>query len=111
MHNIFLVLDLDYTGDNLIKFWGKWYSWQICPEGSYVISLQTKVEPSTDYNDDTALNGISLRCNDAKYTQITSGVAEWGTWYDESPVCNNGFYGGMIIVQALEVIFIYVLEG
>ena len=93
------MLDLPSTTDQRIKTWGDWASWEVCPEDSFVVSLKTKIHPSQGSGDDTALNAIRLRCNDADNTQITSGQARWGDWHDESANCGNGFYGGKIILE------------
>ncbi len=43
--------------------WGTWKpDYIMCPEGSYVCGLQTRFEGSQGNGDDTALNGIRMKC-------------------------------------------------
>ncbi|XP_066917196.1 coadhesin-like isoform X2 [Clytia hemisphaerica] len=83
---------LSYNTD----LWGSWRSWEYCPKGTWVVRLQTRIESHQGDGDDTALNAISLRCNNDVGTTITSGYTNWGTWRAESQKCINGFYGGML---------------
>ena len=41
--------------------WGDW-STRSCPYGTRICGIQTRVEPRQDDGDDSALNGIKLRC-------------------------------------------------
>ncbi|XP_066930663.1 coadhesin-like [Clytia hemisphaerica] len=76
--------------------WGSWRSWEYCPKGTWVVQLQTNIESHQGDGDDTALNAISLRCNDDVGATIKSGSTNWGTWQAESQKCINGFYGGIL---------------
>jgi len=51
----------DYTpGDG---YWGTWSAWGICPPGSAVFGIQTKVEHQQGDGDDSALNGVRFFCS------------------------------------------------
>jgi Vitelline membrane outer layer protein I (VOMI) len=42
--------------------WGTWSTTRVCPSGTAVCGLQTRVESSQGSGDDTALNGYQLMC-------------------------------------------------
>ena len=44
--------------------WGNWSNWQQCPNDTAVCGLQIKFEGSLGNGDDTAMNGIEMRCCD-----------------------------------------------
>jgi len=85
-----------------MTYWGDWHNWQYCPGNSYAVKLQTRIEDYHDDQDDTAMNAISLRCNDGSQTTITSGQSGWGGWKTESHKCEGGFYGGMARIERYE---------
>ncbi len=72
---------------------GQWESLERCPFGQWAVGVSLKIEASQGGGDDTALNGIQLRCgaptNVASAT-ISSGVGGWGSWTNWIQ-CDNGF--------------------
>ena len=47
---------------------GNWGNWNICPWPSIVTGVSTKSESAQGIGDDTALNGIRLKCeSDHRY--------------------------------------------
>ena len=82
----------DETIDHL-KFnagrWGTWSEWVYCPENTFLVGFQLKVEPRQGDRDDTGANGFrgycSTRNTAARYerssTQISaSNNGPWGRW-------------------------------
>lgn len=49
-----------YSGHNV--GWGNWRGFGFCPAGQIACGMQTRVEDGQGGGDDTALNGIQLRC-------------------------------------------------
>lgn len=45
---------------------GKWSSIRMCPTGTYICAIQTRVELDRGISDDTALNDAIFRCCDFK---------------------------------------------
>jgi hypothetical protein len=43
-------------------FWGDWWGWHECPIGSYVAAINVRIEWDQGGGDDTAMNGIRVRC-------------------------------------------------
>ena len=69
--------------------WGNWGNWGnavFCPRGQYVIGFQTKLESRQGGGDDTALNGIRVRCSGQ--SMISSSEGPWGNWGEWS-YCPN----------------------
>ncbi|KAH3697635.1 vitelline membrane outer layer protein 1-like [Dreissena polymorpha] len=64
---------------------GSWAEPQYCARSTYAVGYKIKVEQSQGNHDDTALNGISLVCAHLDGTfggDITSGVGNFGSWYN-----------------------------
>jgi hypothetical protein len=74
-----------YTQETKMIFignWGNWRGWQMCPPGSYITSMNARVESHT-VDDDTSLNGAQIRCrNQNRDVTETSTVdpGYWGSW-------------------------------
>ena len=49
------------AADNDLRY-GQWSEWRFCPARTAVCGMEVKVEASRGGGDDTAMNGISLRC-------------------------------------------------
>lgn len=65
---------------------GSWGNMAMCPRDSYVTSMQIRFQSSGN-SDDTAMNGLRLRCA-KKEGPIGSVLVEnghFGDWYDPSP--------------------------
>ena len=61
---LFLVLQ---PGDG---FWGEWTPWSSCPPSTYATAFKYRMEGDQgDHVDDTALNSISLKCENKNGTQ------------------------------------------
>jgi hypothetical protein len=66
--------------------WGDWKGMRFCPEGSYVDGAQVRFEGSTGggkNEDDTALNGLKIRCRNyitdiEEWVMVYEGY--WGYW-------------------------------
>jgi hypothetical protein len=48
-----------YPGDG---WWGDWYGWTYCPNGTFVCGAQVRIEAMQGDIDDSAMNGIQLAC-------------------------------------------------
>jgi hypothetical protein len=48
-----------HPGDGL---WGDWYGWHTCPPGTYVGAIRVRFEWDQGGGDDTAMNGIRVKC-------------------------------------------------
>ncbi|XP_076836134.1 vitelline membrane outer layer protein 1-like [Brachyhypopomus gauderio] len=78
--------------------WGSWGDAEVCPLGTYATGFSLKVEPSQGSGDDTAMNGVALRCttqlyNDCSYesySTVRSETGSWGKW-TRNKWCTNGY--------------------
>ncbi|XP_060792597.1 vitelline membrane outer layer protein 1-like [Neoarius graeffei] len=84
------IIERQYSGKievNNGQTWGSWGHREMCPVGTYATGFSLKVEQAID-GDDTALNGIALRCTKPigflhtalTYSTVQSDVGSWGTW-------------------------------
>ncbi|KAF5894668.1 vitelline membrane outer layer protein 1-like, partial [Clarias magur] len=78
--------------------WGTWENREMCPDGTYAIGFNLKVERSIGNGDDTALNGIALHCGKPSsgplsYAIVQSHVGSWGTW-TQTLDCKGGVLQG-----------------
>ncbi|XP_036443563.1 vitelline membrane outer layer protein 1-like [Colossoma macropomum] len=71
------------------QVWGTWGNREMCPLGTYATGFSLKVEPNRGFwGDDTALNGIALRCTAPRtassstinYSTTQSNSGSWGQW-------------------------------
>jgi len=64
--------------------WGSWKGMQMCPFDYYVDGAQVRFEDNQGSGDDTALNGLKIRCRHKSrpdklhWATVYSGV--WGSW-------------------------------
>merc|ERR1712048_116762 len=73
---------------------GDWGNLDVCPPGQYVVGFSLKSEVNKGLGDDTALNGIRLRCNGGG--SVSSTVHKWGHWTAEQR-CHGGAVDGFQI--------------
>ena len=66
--------------------WGSWGSWSKCPGGHYVEAVRVKVENyQGTFYDDSALNGIRLKCSDGQELSSREGPdGQWSSWTSSS---------------------------
>ncbi|KAK7073139.1 hypothetical protein SK128_005178 [Halocaridina rubra] len=72
---------------------GSWGPTDICPDGSWVTSMEIKYAPLGAI-DDTALTGIKLYCQNADGSlagTVMSSEADYGTWRGVR-ACNSGIF-------------------
>ena len=67
--------------------WGEWFPTdkKECPDGFYISGFRVRFQERQYFRDDTALNGLKLRCKnpyDGKTEDITIYEGEWGRWED-----------------------------
>jgi len=61
--------------------WGDWQPPVFCPENTKIIGFSQRIECSQGtHQDDTALNGVRMKCNDGTIKLVYAGM--WGDWYD-----------------------------
>jgi len=63
--------------------WGNWQSPVFCPENTNVIGFSQRIESYVGdgkHDDDTALNGLRMKCNDGTIKEVYAG--SWGDWHD-----------------------------
>ncbi|KAK3596433.1 hypothetical protein CHS0354_033396 [Potamilus streckersoni] len=77
--NVVRILSVDNGGQ-----WGDWHEPDFCADGTFASGYKMKIEPPQGNGDDTALNAITLQCEDAKKSmyggQVRSGSGYWGDW-------------------------------
>lgn len=80
---------IDHLAFNKAGPWGTWSDWVFCPENTFLVGFQLKVEPRQGDGDDTGANGFrgycSRRNTTARYksssVQISgSNNGPWGRW-------------------------------
>jgi len=79
--------DCDWIGSE--GPWGDWQSPVFCPENTTIIGFKQRIEKfqgGLKSQDDTALNGLMMKCNDGTKKMVYEG--NWGDWHDwvECPV-------------------------
>ncbi|XP_007231065.3 vitelline membrane outer layer protein 1-like [Astyanax mexicanus] len=78
--------------------WGSWGIREMCPLGTYATGFSLRVESNQGVQrDDTALNGIALRCTAPRtasssiinYSTAQSNSGSWGQW-TQNKWCTSG---------------------
>ena len=77
-------------------YWGRSGNWEYC-DGGYAVSFRQRVEGKQDKGDDTALNGICLKCNNGR--EICSRTGPWGGWAG-SQHCSAGYKGSDFKIES-----------
>jgi hypothetical protein len=76
---------------------GGWGSKEVCPKDTWVMGVALLIEADQRGDDDTALNGIRLKCGtrvrDQVIKEITSSTGPWGGWEDAG-LCYQGYVIG-----------------
>ena len=62
--------------------WGDWQLKAMCDSGSYIIGGQVRFEGQQRDGDDTALNGLRIRCKNPTTGQINDKLVSEGYWGD-----------------------------
>jgi hypothetical protein len=57
----------------MTTFWGDWGPVDFCPLGERAVGFSLKTEKPQGHGDDTALNGIALRCSGGSRIRSTQG--------------------------------------
>ena len=71
--------------------WGSWKDPVLCPANKYIDGAQVRFEDSRGSKDDTALNGLKIRCVDLNFENAVWVTVEdglWGSW--KSQVTKSG---------------------
>lgn len=55
-------------------FWGDWGNAEYCPQGERAIGFKLKTEGPQGSGDDTALNGIALKCSGGQWISSAVGM-------------------------------------
>merc|ERR1712126_34827 len=75
--------------------WGDWGHESFCPDDSWAQGFMLKIEPDQgNFGDDSALNGIELKCFNAKDEykgSATSLVGDIGSWIS-AQYCGSGSF-------------------
>jgi len=65
-------------------FWGNWGEMVVCPANYNVCGIATRLERPQGGGDDTAMNGLAMRCCHSQYGSWTYdvmvGTGIWGDW-------------------------------
>ena len=64
-------------------YWGSWRGMKMCPSGKCVDGAQVRFEDSHGSGDDTALNGLEIRCSTPDFSSsswVTVYDGKWGSW-------------------------------
>lgn len=72
---------MEYEGN-----WGTWRTMKMCPINYYAAGFKARIEPPQGlFSDDTAMNGLQLRCKKpgtALQQDIMIFEGLWGSWRD-----------------------------
>jgi hypothetical protein len=95
------IANWDVTRDIQLNdgIWGDWEERVMCAKNTYIVGAQAKVEePQGTGGDDTAFNGLKIKCKNPKVSSSSETVSleygGWGTWrawveYSSSYVCGG----------------------
>ncbi|XP_036444607.1 vitelline membrane outer layer protein 1-like [Colossoma macropomum] len=96
------------------QVWGSWSSQQMCPTGTYATGFSLKVQSYQGLGpDDSALNGIALRCTPPRtttspitgYSTINSATGSFGSWMPDRWCPSGQLVAFQLRVQAYQGIF------
>ena len=83
--------------------WGTWGPREVCP-GRFDFATAYRIKDEGyqgGFSDDTAMNGIELRCKDGQ--TLTSSVGIWGSWGSYSTSCSTGLTGANVKIEGDQV--------
>jgi len=82
----FCDLDIWNTQEEVTIYNGRWGSWKerkMCPDGKYIVGARVRFEDADGADDDTALNGLEIRCaekNGSDTIDVLVHKGDWGSW-------------------------------
>eukprot|EP00727_Mastigamoeba_balamuthi_P003517 m51a1_g13162 hypothetical protein (491) ;mRNA; r:59615-62286 len=82
-----------FSGELGKTSWGEWSQEYLCPPGHAVSAIQTRLQPRQGRGDDTALNGIRMRCQSTE--DSCGGCLNGGTCAQTTASCQcTADFGG-----------------
>ncbi|XP_072518666.1 vitelline membrane outer layer protein 1-like [Salminus brasiliensis] len=96
------------------QVWGTWGNLEMCPLGTYATGFSLKVESNQGFwGDDTALNGIALRCTAPRtpssstinYSTVQSNSGSWGQWTQNKWCTSGQLVAFQLQVQSYQGVF------
>ena len=82
VHSLIMAVDIHTTYKMGKTRYGRMSHREFCPAATYVVGFRLQVLPRQGiFKDDSALNGIQLKCADGSYTgKLTGPHGSWGTY-------------------------------